>query len=795
MPDTLGGSAIADEKARPADMVAALPRKALTLENEILQNAILGCGDITIIATDADGIIQVFNAGAERMLGYAASDVVDKMEPSNFHDLPEVIARADALSAEFATTVKPGFAALAFKASRGIVDNYELTNIRKDGSRFPATISITSLRDDENLIVGYLLIGIYNSTGQGAKDTAKREDVAHEMFRLAVDACPNGMLITDGDGKIVTANIEIEKQFGYRIEELIGQPIELLVPQRLRQQHCQSRMAFNRAPTMRSIGTRLNLVALHKNGTEFPVEIFLNPIKLSDVQLVLSMIVDVTERRRLDHMKDEFVATVSHELRTPLTSIAGALGLMAGDAAGKLPVIASRLVSIAYASSQRLVRLLNDILDIEKMELGNVAFDFKRIGVWPLIEQTIEENRAFAEGYDVRLRLDSASAAADVCADSSRLAQVVTNLLSNAIKFSSPGEEVVVAIETRGDIVRISVRDHGNGIPEEFKQRIFQKFAQADATNARQKSGSGLGLSIVKQIVDRLDGAVGFEDAPGGGTIFYVDLPVWTRAVERQSQLSERSHFRVLLCEDDPEVAIVLCERFIQDGFLADVAFTADDAIARVAAASYAAILVDLQLPEGDGIDLVRQLRAQPQVYNTLLVVLSTDLKQARDEDRRPTLLEILDWLETPIDIARLVRVFDRPIIRDRSKRPRVLHFDPDEKVLRTVAEALNVDAEVMSVRSIDEARRALAASRFDVAVLDVAQAAGSGFDLLHELRDREGDAIPLVVFSPKDENFAISSQVRTTLLKSRVSIDKLVATLRHRLMGNPSHSTDKDAA
>ena len=254
MPDTLGGSAIADEKARPVDIAAALPRKALTLENEILRNAILKGGNFAIIATDADGIIQVFNAGAERMLGYAAGDVVNKMEPSNFHDLSEVIARADVLSAEFAIMVKPGFAALAFKASRGIADNYELTNIRKDGSRFPAAISITSLRDDENLIVGYLLIERDNSAQQSATDTAKKtENIVHEMFRLAVDVSPNGMLISDGDGRIVTANIEIEKQFGYRIEELIGQPIEMLVPARLRRQHSHSRMAFNREPTTRPI--------------------------------------------------------------------------------------------------------------------------------------------------------------------------------------------------------------------------------------------------------------------------------------------------------------------------------------------------------------------------------------------------------------------------------------------------------------------------------------------------------------------------------------------------------------
>jgi DNA-binding response OmpR family regulator len=250
-----------------------------------------------------------------------------------------------------------------------------------------------------------------------------------------------------------------------------------------------------------------------------------------------------------------------------------------------------------------------------------------------------------------------------------------------------------------------------------------------------------------------------------------------------------------LLCEDNPEAAIVLVDRLRQEGFLADVALAADEAVARVAATSYAAILVDLQLPEGDGISLIKQLRAQPQIYNTLLVVLSADLGPTRDEQQPSTLLNIVDWLDTPIDVARLVRVLDRPIAGNGNTRPRILHVDSDPELLRIVAKALGAKAEVMSVDSIDEARRVLAANRFDVAVLDVALAAGSGFDLLHELRDGEGDAIPLVVFSPQDANPVFAAKVQSVLIKSRTSIDDLIATLRKRLVGSSLPSNDKDAA
>jgi signal transduction histidine kinase len=242
--------------------------------------------------------------------------------------------------------------------------------------------------------------------------------------------------------------------------------------------------------------------------------------------MVLNSIVDIGERKRAEKLKDEFVSTVSHELRTPLTSIAGSLGLLMGNAAGQLPASAARLLAIAYKNSKRLMRLVNDILDIEKIEAGHVVFHLKHVDMRSLVEQTIEANRAFAQDFDVRMRIDDTSAAGEVFADSDRLAQILTNLLSNAIKFSPTGGEVVVAMERRGGVMRVSVRDHGPGIPEEFKPRIFEKFAQADVSDTRQKGGTGLGLNIAKQLVHQHGGEVGFDPAPGGGTIFHFEIPL-----------------------------------------------------------------------------------------------------------------------------------------------------------------------------------------------------------------------------------------------------------------------------
>jgi signal transduction histidine kinase len=264
-----------------------------------------------------------------------------------------------------------------------------------------------------------------------------------------------------------------------------------------------------------------------------------------DAPARLVAIRDVTERKRIERLHDEFVSTVSHELRTPLTSIVGSLGLLVGKAAGSLPEQASRLLTIALKNSQRLTRLINDILDINKMEAGDVVFQLRCVDIRAVTEQAIEATRGFAGSYDVEIMFDGASPTANVWADGDRLVQVFANLLSNAIKFSPSGSEVAVAVKDMGDTVRISVRDWGPGIPDGFKSHIFEKFAQADASDARQRGGSGLGLSIVRHIVARLGGLVGFEDAPGGGTIFNVDLP---RALSQANPAATPIESRLAVC-------------------------------------------------------------------------------------------------------------------------------------------------------------------------------------------------------------------------------------------------------
>jgi PAS domain S-box-containing protein len=231
---------------------------------------------------------------------------------------------------------------------------------------------------------------------------------------------------------------------------------------------------------------------------------------------------DITESKRQEQLKNEFIATVSHELRTPLTSIIGSVGFLASGAAGKLAEPVSRLLDIAHGNCRRLVRIVNDILDIEKIESGRMNYDRKPVEVRELVDQVIQANQGFAAEYGVSVRLDGSERRGVVIVDPDRLAQVITNLLSNAIKFSPRNGEVIIAIENSDNSVSISVRDHGPGIPVDYRDRIFEKFVQVEATDHRKKGGTGLGLSIVKQIVEHLDGTICFEPASDGGTIFKV---------------------------------------------------------------------------------------------------------------------------------------------------------------------------------------------------------------------------------------------------------------------------------
>jgi len=454
-----------------------------------------------MLLVDGRGIISMVNAQVEKLFGYTRAELLGKpielLVPERFRG-----HHAD---------LRQGFS--AHPTIRTIGAGRDLYGLRKDQREVPIEIGLNPLHTSEG---DFVLASIVDITER------KR---ATEHFRLALESAPTGMIMLDETGRIVLVNKQIEILFGYPRAELLGQMIEMLVPERFRGHHPAHRGRFFAAPRMRAMGAGMDLYGLRKDGSEMPVEIGLNPLHTVDGVFVISSIVDLSRQHEIERMRSEFLSTVSHELRTPLTSICGALGLLQSGAAGALPEKASAMARIAYKNSERLVRIINDILDIGKLEAGQVAFECTGVRLSELLQQSIEANATYADKYGVRLELDDGSNGEQAFVDPNRVIQVITNLLSNACKFSPRGAVVRVRARPLASMLRVEIEDSGPGIPEEFQNRIFQKFSQADASTARRFEGTGLGLSIARKLIEGMGGLIGFKTVIDQGTVFYIEVP------------------------------------------------------------------------------------------------------------------------------------------------------------------------------------------------------------------------------------------------------------------------------
>lgn len=486
---------------------------------------------------------------------------------------------------------------------------------------------------------------------------------------------------------------------------------------------------------------------------------------------------EITERKKVERMKNEFVSTVSHELRTPLTSIRGSLGLIAGGVAGEVPPQVKAMIDIAYNNSERLVRLINDILDMEKIESGKMVFEMAPTSLMPLVEEAIAANQGYAEQYGVRFLLKQ-STDVKVNVDSDRLMQVLTNLLSNAAKFSPRGEVVELSVVAQDGKVRLSIADHGPGISEEFSRRIFQKFAQADSSDTRQKGGTGLGLSISKAIVERFSGVLGFETQAGKGTTFYFDLPEWHSYTSTLSQLDtgkigKQPH--ILICEDDHDVANLLGIILSQGGFTSDIANSVAEARERLERDSYDAMTLDLMLPDEDGLSLIRELREQEATRSLPLVVVSMEAQHGKLEFSGSA-APVIDWLNKPIDPEHLLASVRRAT-QQWEGRPRILHVEDDEDIVQVVAMVLKDLADVSSSSTLADAHVRLTEEQFDVVILDLGLPDGTGLELLPHVHET-GPLTSVVLFSAQEVSPEEAGGVDAALVKTRTSNKKLLNTI-----------------
>ncbi len=630
-------------------------------------------------------------------------------------------------------------------------------------------------------IKAYLVIEI----GRRARREEELENTAGRL-RAIFDTMLDGVVTINESGSIESYNAAAEHIFGHAANEVISRNVKMLMPEPFRSAHDGYLRAHAARGDSRVMGTRRELTAQRKDGSVFPIELTLSEMRLGPRRLFLAFVRDISELKAVERMKKEFVSVVSHELRTPLTSIAGALGLLEGGAAGRLPERAGQLVDIAHKNSERLVRLLNDILDLEKIESGKMAFKLAPVGLGGVVAASIEANRAYAHKLGVELWLAPAAADGLVFADPDRLGQVLTNLLSNAAKFSPKGGRVEVGIAKRGEVMRVSVRDHGPGIPAEFRKSIFQKFAQADSSDARQLGGTGLGLNIAKRIAEHHGGELSFEAAAGGGTLFHLDLPLWRESIPADPRLRGEGtasgrgagpRGRVLVCEDDRGAAATLARTLEGSGFEVTAAYSAAEAERALKSGAFAALVLEIRLPAESGVELVRRLR-ESAAYRALAIILVSAHAEAVDAQPGSEALKLADWLRRPLEPAALVEAV-RAAIAGPNGLPRVLHVEDDADVLHVVAAALGGVAQVTGVRSVRAARAALARDQFDVMILDLALPDGSGLDLLPHPGVRDGAALPVIIFSAQEADAEAVSRVHAALTKSKASVDELVRRIK----------------
>ncbi|QTN47580.1 CHASE domain-containing protein [Ectopseudomonas mendocina] len=500
---------------------------------------------------------------------------------------------------------------------------------------------------------------------------------------------------------------------------------------------------------------------LRADGSELPVLLrgYIQRDAKGKPLRITGTAMDQSEAKRIERLKSEFVSTVSHELRTPLTAIAGSLGLINGGALGPVPEGMRTMLSIAQANSQRLSHLINDLLDMDKLEAGKMQFDLQLCALAAQLQEALDSNQAYADRQQVQLRLLDCPPVR-VRIDAIRLQQVLANFISNAVKYSPPGAEVHLRGERRDTRVRVEVIDQGPGIAAEFRQRIFSKFSQADASDSRSKGGTGLGLAISKELIERMGGQIGFDSVEGQGACFWFELPMLSEAALPVSADGRRS---LLVVEDEPDIASMLRQLLEDAGYRVRLAHSLGEARACLREEMPAAISLDLRLPDGNGLQLVQELRADARYRELPILVLSAACEEGRLAlEGAPA----LDWLSKPIDPQRLLGSLALAL-QDLPQSPRVLHVEDDHDLRLVVAEQGRELAEFVPADSLAEARRLLAQQPFDLVLLDLGLPDGNGLELVDELQ-RQRPGLPVAVLSASEMDGGELAGVSAALAKSR---------------------------
>jgi PAS domain S-box-containing protein len=657
MPKKVRDRAIISSVADTAEHITEAMRQEAWFKNWTLQNAIFNSANFSIIATDEKGVIQIFNVGAERMLGYAAADVMNKITPADISDPQEVMVRAKALTDELSMPIAPGFEALVYKASHGIEDIYDLTYIRKNGSRFPAVVSVTALRDAQNTIIGYLLIGTDNTARKQIEVEQEKLDrrLRDQQFytRSLIESNIDALMATDPSGLITDVNQQMEALTACTRHELIGTPFKnhFTDPDR-------AEMAIGRVLSEKKI-TNYELTARAHNGRETVVSF--NAATFYDwerkLQGVFAAARDITESKLVDQVlqeknvelesarseaekanlaKSDFLSSMSHELRTPLNAILGFSQLMESGSPPPSPA-QKRSIDQILKAGWYLLRLINEILDLALVESGKLSLSLEPVSLAEITAECEAMVELQAQDHGVNMTFARLETPYFVNADRMRVKQILINLLSNAIKYNRVGGAVAVeytlAAPTR---VRISVRDTGAGLAAEKLAQLFQPFNRLGQESSVEE-GTGIGLVVCKRLVELMGGVIGVESTVGKGSVFWIELnlaaakPLAGNAAEppavAPAKIQGDAQRHTLLYIEDNPASLMLVEDLIarRPNIRLLSARDGERGIEMARASRPDVILMDINLSGISGLKALTLLAEDPAIAHIPVIALSAN--------------------------------------------------------------------------------------------------------------------------------------------------------------------------
>ncbi|MEO8766937.1 MAG: PAS domain S-box protein [Nitrosospira sp.] len=700
MPQEVRDHALLPPIADTVELITEVMRQEAWFKNWTLQNAIFNSANFAIIATDERGVIQIFNAGAERMLGYAATDVMNKITPADISDPGEVTARAEALTDELSTSIAPGFEALVFKASRGIEDIYDLTYIRKDGSRFPVVVSVTALRDAQNMIIGYLLIGTDNTARKQIEVEQEKlgRRLRDQQFytRSLIESNIDALMAADPSGIITDVNQQMESLTACTRGELIGTPLKVYFTDPDR-----AETAINLVLSQKKV-TNYELTARARNGKETTVSF--NAIIFYDregkLQGVFAAARDITESKRLDQVlqeknveleiarftaekanlaKSDFLSSMSHELRTPLNAILGFSQLMESGSPEPTPA-QKRSIDQILKAGWYLLRLINEILDLALIESGKLSLSLEPVALAEVMVECEAIVELQAQDQGINVTFTRPEIPYFVNADRMRMKQVFINLLSNAIKYNQVGGAVVVEYTLSSPaLLRISVRDTGAGLTVGKLAQLFQPFNRL-GQEAGVEEGTGIGLVVCKRLVELMGGVIGVESAVGKGSVFWVELnlavekalagsaaettPVASARVQSDAQL-----YTLLYIEDNP-ASLMLVEDLIarRPNIRLLSARDGESGIETARVSRPDVILMDINLSDISGLKALKLLAEDPAMAHIPVIALSANAMPSAIE--KGLAAGFFRYLTKPIQIDEFMETLDLAIKLEKTKAP-----------------------------------------------------------------------------------------------------------------------------